>query len=181
MTKIICVGFHKTGTTSLGRALQILGYSVIGARTMLARSCSEGDLTRIYDLMDQFDACEDNPWAVLFKELDERYPGSRFILTLRDSESWRKSALNHFGHRKTAMRKWIYGRSSIVGYEDLYVERMERHNEEVRAYFAERPADLLELRLTEGEGWEKLCPFLEQQVPSVLFPHLNHRQKRPVN
>ena len=181
MTKIICVGFHKTGTSSLGRALQILGYSVVGARTMLARPCSQGELTEVFALMDQFDACEDNPWAVLFKELDERYPGSRFILTIRDSESWRQSALNHFGRRKTAMRKWIYGRSSITGHEALYVERMERHNDEVRSYFAERPDDLLELRLTEGEGWEKLCPFLGQPVPSESFPHLNHRQKRSEN
>ncbi len=28
--KIFCIGFQKTGTTSLGRALELLGYRVCG-------------------------------------------------------------------------------------------------------------------------------------------------------
>jgi hypothetical protein len=176
MSKIICVGFHKTGTTSLGRALETLGYSVIGPRTSLASACSRGELDRVLPILDDFDACQDNPWPLLFRELDQRYPGSRFILTLRSSEQWIVSARRFFRERKTGMRKWIYGQASIDGNEAIYIERMERHNREVRAWFADRPQDLLELRLTQGDGWEKLCPFLGQALPGQPFPHLNHRQ-----
>ena len=29
-SKVFCIGFHKTGTSSLGAALKILGYKVCG-------------------------------------------------------------------------------------------------------------------------------------------------------
>jgi hypothetical protein len=31
------------------------------------------------------------------------------------------------------------------------------------------------MNLVEGDGWEKLCPFLGVPVPSVPFPHLHRR------
>ncbi|MGH6841523.1 MAG: sulfotransferase [Methylocella sp.] len=51
-----------------------------------------------------------------------------------------------------------------------------RHHADVRRYFAHRPGDLLEMSISQGEGWEKLCPFLGLPVPSISFPHLNWRQ-----
>jgi len=29
------------------------------------------------------------------------------------------------------------------------------------------------MRICEGEGWERLCEFLEQPVPKMSFPSLN--------
>jgi hypothetical protein len=44
----------------------------------------------------------------------------------------------------------------------------------VRQFFADKPAGkLLELAICEGEGWEKLCPFLDVPVPAVPFPVKN--------
>ena len=40
-------------------------------------------------------------------------------------------------------------------------------------YFRERPKDLLVLNVCAGEGWEKLCPFLNKERPDVPFPYLN--------
>ena len=76
------------------------------------------------------------------------------------------------------MREWIYGVGSPKGHEEVYVERYERHQREVIEYFRDRPADLLMLDLTRGEGWGKLCPFLGLSIPGAPFPHANAAPSR---
>jgi hypothetical protein len=58
---------------------------------------------------------------------------------------------------------------------DKFVAAYARHHADVRRYFRGRPDDLLEMNILEGDGWEKLCPFLGIPVSSEPFPHLNHR------
>lgn len=118
MSKVICIGFHKTGTTSMGNALSLLGYSVVGSRRGLTDACRNGRWPEIFSVMDRFDACQDNPWAVIYPQLDRHYPGSRFIMTYRDPEEWLASVCNHFRKRPSPMRKWIYGEAYPVGNED---------------------------------------------------------------
>ena len=79
----------------------------------------------------------------------------------------------HFHDGETPMREWIYGVGHPKGHEEIYIERYERHNREVIEYFADRGNDLLILNITGGEGWEKLCPFLNKPVPAVRFPCVN--------
>ena len=71
------------------------------------------------------------------------------------------------------MREWIYGSDfgTPMHNEEIYVERYRRHADEVRAYFQNRPQDLLEISWEKGEGWEKLCPFLGVPIPDTPFPH----------
>ena len=176
MSKVICIGFHKTGTTSMGNALSLLGYSVVGSRRGLTDACRNGRWPEIFSVMDRFDACQDNPWAVIYPQLDRHYPGSRFIMTYRDPEEWLASVCNHFRKRPSPMRKWIYGEAYPVGNETIYLQRYQRHLDDVRAYFSQRPDDYLELRLGDSQIWEKMCPFLGHPVPNQPFPHLNKRR-----
>jgi hypothetical protein len=133
-----------------------------------------------YGLVDQYDAFQDSPWPIIYKELDIKYPHSKFILTLRDSETWIKSQVKHFGRKKTPMRKWIYGVGCPESNEKIYITRFENHNEEVKSYFKDRPQDLLILDLTKGDGWKKLCPFLGAEIPNISFPHANKTIDRKV-
>lgn len=179
--KVFCIGFHKTGTSSLGVALEKLGYRVKGASYTKNPNISQNVYDLAYELVEQYDAFQDNPWPIIYKELDKKYPGSKFILTLRDSDSWIKSQVRHFGVKETPMRKWIYGVGCPEGNEKIYVKRFEDHNKEVLDYFRERPNDLLVLDLAKGDGWEKLCVFLGKDIPNIPFPHANkasERQKR---
>ena len=107
--KVFCVGFHKTGTKSLARALEILGYRVTGPNGARDPRIAERALPMALDIASRFDAFNDNPWSVLFRELDAAFPGSRFILTLRAPDSWIDSVVRHFGDERTPMREWIYG------------------------------------------------------------------------
>lgn len=171
--KVFCIGFHKTGTSSMAAALSNLGYRVAGPYGVNDPNIENNVLSMAYSLAEEFDAFQDNPWPILYKELDAKFPGSKFILTLRSPESWIKSQVNHFGKEETPMRKWIYGVGCPEGNEDVYLSRFKRHYQEVIEYFVDRPHDLLVLDLPKGDGWEKLCPFLGVDIPSDPFPHEN--------
>ncbi len=86
-TKVFVVGFHKTGTSSLATALTILGYKVCGAQNHLSRPLINGNLEPFVELAKKYDAFEDDPWPILYKEMDKHFPGSKFILTYRDPEN----------------------------------------------------------------------------------------------
>jgi hypothetical protein len=179
--KVFGIGFHKTGTSSLGLALKHLGYRVGGPNGVREPLISqESALQMAFRLVDEYEynAFKDNPWPIIYRELDAQYPGSKFILTIRPTKEWISSAVRHFDTHYTPMRKWIYGVGYPKGNEEIYVARYERHNREVMAYFQDRPHDLLILNLAEGNGWEKLCRFLEKEGPTIPFPHANQKANR---
>lgn len=172
--KIFCIGFHKTGTTSLGKALKILGYNVKGPFGVRDKDIANNALSIAKVLVPQFDAFQDNPWPILYKELDKTYPGSKFILTLRDSKSWIQSQINYFGKEETEMRNWIYGFGSPVSNEQVYLDTYNKHNESVLEYFKNRPKDILVMNLENNFSWSILCDFLNiKDIPDSPFPYLN--------
>jgi hypothetical protein len=179
-TKVFGIGFHKTGTTSLAKALTILGYRVTGPNGVDDPAIAEHVYEMAFDLAKKFDAFQDNPWPILYRELDKEFPNSKFVLTIRPTSPWIKSILNHFDQDDTAMRKWIYGVGHPKGNEAIYVDRYERHNREVLEYFSGRTNDFLILDVTRGEGWQKLCPFLGKRIPSAAFPCANTASIREV-
>jgi hypothetical protein len=175
MTKVFGIGFHKTGTTTLDTAYQLLGLNACPVRTDLVKSLARADFRPTFETVRQFDAFQDNPWPVIFRELDREFPGSKFIMTTRDEAKWYKSILNSFGGKSTEMRRWIYGEAfgDPKGNEDIYLKRYRQHHKEVVDYFQARPQDLLIVDWSQGDGWEKICPFLNLPVPAQPFPHAN--------
>lgn len=184
MSKVFAIGFQKTGTTSLGRALSLLGYSVCGYdpfRKLLRieNLGMEPILDLALSLADRHDAFKDTPWPVLYRELDQRYPGSKFILTVRDTDKWIRSVVNDFGAHPNAIHTAIYGCPFPRGHEQAWIDRYERHNAEVLEHFRDRPQDLLALHLDRGEvRWEAVCPFLGRDVPNTPWPHANKRRDK---
>ena len=171
--KLFGIGFHKTGTTTLGKALEELGYLVCGPSREFEVDLQKGDLSGIYRKALEFDAFQDNPWPVYYKELDEKFPHSKFILTLRDEEKWIDSVVRHFGDQDTIMREIIYGVGHPLNNEGVYVERYREHNKAVIKYFKNRPDDLLVVSWEKGDAWEELCRFLNKDIPQKQFPHEN--------
>ncbi len=178
--KVFGIGFHKTGTTSLRRALEALGYRVTGPNGVRDRNIARNAESLVLELAEQYDAFQDNPWPLFYKLLDERYPGNRFILTRRDPQRWIASMVRHFGTRSTPMREWIYGAGFgfPAGNEDHYLAYYNAHNEAVLDYFRDRPGDLLVMELEQGHGWETLCPFLGVDVPAEEFPRAGSATER---
>jgi Sulfotransferase domain len=136
--KVFGIGLEETGTSSLHEALELLGYKSLHSEDVqimgsVFRAIDEGRPLLHY-LDPELDAFLGIP-AIRFHFYlaDVQYPGSRFILTVREAES---------------------------------VE----HDTVVRAFFADRPGDLLVFDPIGGDGWEPLCEFLGQPVPGAPFP-----------
>ena len=179
LRKVFGIGLSRTGTTSLTHALVMAGYRsrhYPNPVPLLAGDFSVGD---------RFDALTDAPVAVFFREFDQRYPGSRFILTVREAESWARSVRDHFaaagpaleGGPQGEIRRRAYGRSTFD--LETFLLAREAHHRAVRAHFADRPGDLLEMDITAGQGWEALCWFLGVPAPAEPFPALNAKGTRP--
>lgn len=154
-------------------ALKTLDYRVTGPNGVNDPNIAQNVIAMAYKLAEKYDAFQDNPWPVIYKEIDAKFLGSKFILMLRESESWIKSVVEHFGRKETPMRKWIYGVGCPKGNEDIYVKRFEDHNNEVKSYFKDRPKDLLVMDLNKGDGWENLCPYVDADILGISFPHAN--------
>jgi hypothetical protein len=176
--KIIGVGFQKTGTSSLREALKILGYRVKDTSARPLIPILKGDFDRVVRMVRKYDALEDTPWYMIYRELDERIPGSKFILTVRDEESWYRSVARHIGVLRNPSHEWIYGRGRGLPMEHMEnaISVYNRHNREVREYFRDRARDFLEVDFTRGDEWDRLCRFLEREVPDEPFPHFNRWQ-----
>jgi hypothetical protein len=170
MSTIFGIGFHKTGTSSLGRAFEYLGYRVQGH---VPTSGIEDAKRKARTYRKGYDVLQDTPWPVLYEWLDHTYPGSQFILTVRPEDEWIDSVCRHFGGSTTTTREWMYdGAGDPMGNEDLYLDTYRRHNEDVLDYFGDRRGDdLLVMDITQGDGWSKLCSFLGCATPWLPFPH----------
>lgn len=157
----------------MASALTQLGYHVCGAKNDMAQALLDGNIEAFIDVARKYDAFEDDPWPLLYKEMDKAFPGSKFILTERDADSWYKSCLNHFYEDTTPIRDYIYGDGSPKDHEDTFKRKYNQHILEVKEYFKGREKDFLIVNWTKGDSWEKLCTFLDIPVPSTPFPHAN--------
>lgn len=193
--QVIGAGFGRTGTMSLKAALEQLGFGPCyhmsevmehsGHEYKWHAACHGGSLD--WSVFDGYRAAVDWPAAHYWRELIDRYPKAKVILSVRDGESWYKSVTDT-----------IYGRISSplpdeapevlrihremtrkIVLEDTFGGRFldkkhaigvfERHNEEVRR--AVEPSRLLVYNVKEG--WEPLCDFLGVTIPSEPFPRVN--------
>lgn len=180
--KIFCIGFQKTGTTSLYAALESLGFrtaAVVG-RDLTAQALRTEGAALCIETMQHYDATQDMPWPLFYRELDAAFPGAKFILTIREPESWFRSIEGHFGDEPTALGAFTYGADAAAptGCKDRYIETYTAHNEAVRRYFADRPDDLLEMDLAQGDGWTALCGFIDCETPETPFPARNRQADR---
>lgn len=181
-TKVFCIGFQKTGTSSMRDALQQLGYRVVGVfgRDTPLDELRAGFVETGLAIARDYDAVEDMPWPLMFRELDAAFPGSRFILTLRETDKWYKSIAGHFGDNPYHIQQLTYGDDAPapVGHEARYREVYDAHNKDVIEYFRDRPGDLLVMELERGDGWQKLGQFLGEAVPEGSFVQTNSSRQR---
>ncbi|GIU89470.1 MAG: hypothetical protein KatS3mg010_0569 [Acidimicrobiia bacterium] len=110
--------------------------------------------------------------AVRFDVADLQYPGSRFVLTVRDVDGWIDSRRRHVERNRRRRESGAYDGVNLRVDEEQWRRQWHTHVERVTRYFDGRD-DLLVLDITAGHGWERLAPFLGFAVPSVPFPHGN--------
>ena len=178
--KIFGVGLPKSGTTSIRSALRILGFKSYGANAgqngfILKKQLLNKNFKLKF--LNKFNVLYNFASAVFYKELDQVYPNSKFILNIRDKELWLASSEKWFAKypglspvSKMLFPK-LYGCRKFN--KDKFSAMYDKHIENVLIYFADRPQDLLVINVCNGDGWEKLCPFFGLDQPNVEFPWEN--------
>ncbi|MDY0093140.1 MAG: sulfotransferase [Candidatus Vecturithrix sp.] len=122
--KIFNFGLPKTGTTSLNQALNILGFKSLHNPKNFRQQAMEG---RYHFDRDDWQAIT-NFGEHFYPQLDQAYPNSKFILTVRDEtawlQSWRKQVGASTGDEVGArwawtrkLRTWERGIKRILEYD----------------------------------------------------------------
>jgi hypothetical protein len=185
MHKVFGIGLSRTGTASLAEALNMLGINTIhyphDSQTFDELEKGQYKLS----ILKKYQGITDITVAPYYVQLDQSYPRSKFILTIRNKSDWLTSIENHlrvlesnWDKFETQFKKFtLFINASIFGAIKFNKERFlhvyEAHFKNVCDYFKDRPQDLLLYDIADGDGWEKLCPFLDIDPPNVKFPHRN--------
>ena len=181
--KVFCVGLSKTGTTSFGECMKLLGYHHLCGFDQRAADYYLGrDIAALDELVAQHDSFDDWPWPSLFKRYAHRYPNSKFVLTTRKSSlTWLES---YKVHCETLLFQWspfehynrgFFGTVCPHGQEEAHIRVYENHSRIVQQYFCEQPQRLLQLCFDTDPVWDKLCAFLSCEPSTMPVPHVNKR------
>ncbi len=175
--RVFGIGLNKTGTSSFHDAVTILGFESLhwggpSVRIAVERAAAAGrpllsGLDPAYEAFSDILALSTN-----FAVLDEQYPGSRFVLTVRPIDEWIDSRRRHVEKNIRRKAAGEYDGSFLVVDEAGWRAEWERHTAAVRRYFAGRP-DYLELDLATTAGWEPLCSLLDVPTPAEPYPWAN--------
>ncbi|MFQ5683774.1 MAG: sulfotransferase family protein [Candidatus Binatia bacterium] len=192
---VIGAGFGRTGTFSLKRALERLGYGpcyhmaeVLAnpAHIPVWSAAAEGSTIEWNTLFEGYRAAVDWPTSHFWYKLTNEYPEAKVLLTVRDSEKWYDSVYRTIYQsliqplpsddpvtrdqramaRKIVLEGTFEGRFADRTYA---IAVYEQHNTEVRRII--EPSRLLVYEVTAG--WEPLCEFLGCPTPNEPFPRLN--------
>lgn len=191
--KVIGVGLGRTGTTSIQRALQELGYTAYNFEAVIHnrqfdawREVTEGKEPDWSEIFAGYDATISWPACFYYKELQAAYPRAKFILTTRDSERWAESVSRvHQQFAKLKSFRFIPRVRAMTRLMDAMMlprlggsrpdkkqlmALMEQHNSAVEAHFSASDQFLI---YEVKDGWEPLCEFLGHPVPDKPFPYEN--------
>ena len=151
--KIFAIGFNKTGTTSLHTLFKLLGYSSYHGTKW--RGCDDLELLRSYN-------CFSDGIPKDLPKLDRLFPGSKFILQVRDLESWIYSRLAHIERRKKqgtcpVSPIWDTTEDAIK----YWIKERNNYHLFVLSYFSKRRSDIIIINyIRDRFSSLKICDFL---------------------
>jgi len=204
--KIIGAGFGRTGTKSLQLALETLGFDKCYHMEALFRnpegvkqwaSAYKEEPVDWDTLFQGYQSIVDFPGSIYYKELFQKYPDAKVILSIREPEGWYKSALktifafdpgpaikiklllkmpfsatarNFFKVIQLNDKSiWAKFFEGKFKDKDYAINKFNSHIEEVKATIPENQLLIFEAK----EGWEPLCNFLGVPIPETDYPRTN--------
>jgi len=196
--RVVGAGFGRTGTLSLKRALEELGFGPTYHMQEVMQRPSHVATWHRYsrtgevvweDLFSRFGSGVDFPVSCVWDRLAAHYPDAKVILTVRDPLTWWDSTASTIDRMRSMFprwvtrlvptaRRWVEMTDALIWggiFDGRFADRdhavavFEGHVAHVRATCS--PERLLVFDV--AEGWEALCAFLEVPAPSIPFPRLN--------
>ena len=187
-------GLGRTGTYSLKLALeQLLGGTCYHMSEVFSHpehislwhQAFKGRMPNWHSMLHDFTAAVDEPASCFWYELSQAFPEALVILSVRDSESWWRSAdntilndarneapsgppfISEWHAMVIEMNRFLFPKG--VDDKEAVIAVFEAHNRRVRETIS--PHRLLEWKATEG--WGPICKALDLPVPDEPFPHTN--------
>lgn len=198
--KIFCIGYNKTGTTSLSELMRMNNISVAPQKPFeynLESFFYKNFSTYIQMIKDdyyEYTFFQDVPFSLpdFYKVLDKEFPDSKFILTIRDNEDvwynslirfYKKNFPNFYNPKKISgyiYEGWIfkiltfgYGAPKTNPYSESCLKQSYlKHISEVKKYF-DNKNNLLIVNLKDVDLVNKLENFLDFELRYKSIPKLN--------
>ncbi|MEM7022743.1 MAG: sulfotransferase [Pseudomonadota bacterium] len=174
--KVIGIGLNKTGTKTLAHYFRGWGMRHHSFDLDAFRMYRDGHIDRLLDTMEMWDSFEDWPWPLIWRQIDERYPDARFVLTVRSSpEAWFRSLCN-MAVRMGPLRDYeqhIYGHAMPQGHREEHLDFYRAHNRAVAEHFADQTSKLVTICWEEPEAPRKLADFLGYELLDATPIHVN--------
>lgn len=197
--QIIGAGMGRTGTSSLKRALEQLGFGPCHhmeevfkhpAEVPVWERAARGAKVDWKTLLSPYRSACDFPSAFYYRELMETFPDAKVILSVRDASSWYDSVretilpammrfpnpivlpwLPFFGAATRSMKGTMFHLQIAKHFSDrARVEKVfEDWNAEVKRVV---PRERLLVHQAK-DGWGPLCAFLGVPVPETPYPRVN--------
>lgn len=200
--QVIGAGCGRTGTASLKRALEILGFPCYhmfevvknGHERKWEKALNAPESADWPEIFAGFRATVDFPASVAYKELMAAYPEAKVILSVRDADGWARSVRDTIWSPYAGELSWVLApfRPSFQAMTKAFRKRFfEDHdggvssgaifdNDRLATRFdlwnarviASVPKEKL-LVFRAAEGWTPLCEFLGVPVPDEPYPRVN--------
>lgn len=191
-SKIFCIGFNKTGTTTIEKTLKEfnfkLGNQIKGE--LLIFDWHNKDFKKIIKLCKTADAFQDIPFSLpnTYQVLDQYFKNAKFILTERDSSEQWYNSLTKF-HSKLfsdgltlptskqlkqaeyRYKGYVYQSFKLIFKtedDNLYnkevlINLYNNHIYLVKEYFKSRPEKLIIVNVSKKNDYFRLCKFLNKK------------------
>lgn len=201
-SKIFGIGQNKTGTTSLKVAMENLGYRVGRQRPAeeMIRLWKDRKFNAVISFCKTAEFFQDVPFSQPFTyvALDQAFPKSKFILTIRDNPEQWYASLTNFHAKKWGKNGRIPTKEDLLAAEYIYkgwawdfiqftfnspeedpynkkvlINVYEMYNKQVLEYFRYRKNDLLVINVSNPGAHKLLCEFLGKASSDDDFPWVN--------
>jgi len=180
--KYVCVGQPKTATKTMAKIFKLLNFNVNNNPVCLNKNedfilidnnisyYTNDTILKCHNNIKTFDAFHDYPYSFNYEYINDNFPDSKFILTIRDRDSWFNSIIN-YQYIENASNKNLL--KKLYGYEIILLENKEKviskyneYNLNIIKYFQREPHKLLILDLTKGHDniKNKLNTFLKKNI-----------------
>lgn len=200
--EIIGAGFGRTGTFSLKKALEQLGFGK--CHTMMevfkrkeqeapfftdAAALLHGDPEKVVDwdmVYGKYKAAVDFPTCCFYKQLLVKYPEAKVILTIRNPEKWYESVRKSIyairdPNSQIPMMKMaeelVWNGIFQGNFHDkqFAIKVYNDHIEEVKRTVPENRLLVFDTK----QGWEPLCKFLNASLQTSPFPLVKDKADGP--
>lgn len=186
--KFVCIGQPKTGTKTMAKIFGLLKFKVNSNPLCLhidddfilldnnIKYYTNDSISKCHNNIAILEAFHDYPYSFNYEYINDKFPDSKFILTIRDSETWFRSIFNYQSLPGAVNKKLL---KKLYGYDIFLLEnkadiisKYYEFNTNIIKYFDDKPSKLHIVDLTKDNVKLELSNFFNLNI-NFEIPHEN--------